>query len=229
MRALSENSVGKVRERRGFSLIELLVVIGIIAILLGIALPSLGGAIASARLARTSATVKQNAALLHMYAADHREAFPMTAPLTDQAAHTWYRALMGSYITSPSEVDPVGVRNFGKVLILMSKCMVSDPALMRPGFTRPPDQTPSVLVRHYQVTYPDRKGVLANMWLDPTPSSPVAFCCAGPLIVVPVAMTEGSVMTGTRREFIGGNPAVVVDEIGIPVYSTWGGFLARDR
>ena len=56
------------------------------------------------------------------------------------------------------------------------------------------------------------------------------FCCSGgDLVPVPAAMADGSAEVGALRDFRGGDPVLVQDDIGIPVFSTWGGYRARDH
>ncbi len=85
------------RKSAGFSLIELLVVIIIITILIGILLPAIGRARASARQARGLSNVRQWVLAFTMYADDHRGRFPTEGQsgggidMDDERA--WFNAL----------------------------------------------------------------------------------------------------------------------------------------
>lgn len=69
--------------RRAFTLVELLVVIGIIAILVGILLPAMGRAREQAKRTVCASQLQQLAALWHMYANDYKGAFPYFPPIPE--------------------------------------------------------------------------------------------------------------------------------------------------
>lgn len=68
-------------EKRAFTLIELLVVISVIALLIGIVLPSLGGARESSRRAKCLANLRSIGQGFAMYLKDSKERFPLVRPL----------------------------------------------------------------------------------------------------------------------------------------------------
>ena len=81
---------GRARARSAFTLIELLVVIGIIAILIGILLPSLGAARREARAIKCGAHMKSIAAAVQVYATDYRHYPPAYVYGAAQTGGEWF-------------------------------------------------------------------------------------------------------------------------------------------
>lgn len=217
-------------QRKAFTLIECVLVFGVVLLLISLALPSFGRAKQRAEVLKKTMVVQQNALAIAMYVGEYREFFPRALPNAQQAALYWYRPMVKSgYFSTEEASDPVGFGRFGFSTISMSQCMVFDPKYMRMGFTVSVGAAKSTWVRMSQVSYPAHKGIMLEMTREWRSENPIGFCCAGPLLTVPVAFVDGSVTTGNRLTFGQNQEPVVIDGIGLPVFSSWGGYLAIDR
>jgi prepilin-type N-terminal cleavage/methylation domain-containing protein len=77
------------RPRTAFTLVELLVVMGILTVLVGIMLPAIGQARMSARNLQCKNNLRQIALGFHLYAEAHRDRFPTDLP-DDPDDEPWY-------------------------------------------------------------------------------------------------------------------------------------------
>jgi prepilin-type N-terminal cleavage/methylation domain-containing protein len=107
----------RVNSQRGFSLIELLVVIAIIAVLASLAAAALPRAKVSAQRAKCASNLRQIGAAVHLYAADHHSQFPRTRHVAG-AEEAWIFAL-GPYLDEMDEVrispaDPKGAERLAR-------------------------------------------------------------------------------------------------------------------
>lgn len=159
---------------RAFTLIELIVAIGIIAMLIGVATPVFSGIRLSSIENKSLANMRSHSNVLQVYALDHREVFPfVTHPDADftvlrgggetvqtgffGANEFWFIALTDSYYDSSLDPDLFTYPGVGGNIYLYSSAMFTSPDFWnirtRNSATR--DQWRSVRVG--QVRYPSSK------------------------------------------------------------------------
>lgn len=220
----------------GFSLIELVVVVGALSILASLMLPMLGKSVAQARLVAGLAQIQQNVAAIQAYTMQSRDIYPIAHANAHGCMSRWEECLVAAGLVPTIEsTDAVGYRTVGWNRIVLSLSMLADADRMILGRTLAPNQLASSPVGVHQVTYPSQKGLMVQRcYTCPLAqwhriSSTWYFCCGTPPITAPVAMADLSLMAADRTQFIGGEDPVVIDDVGAPVSSTWGGYRARDR
>ncbi|HRQ72283.1 MAG TPA: prepilin-type N-terminal cleavage/methylation domain-containing protein [Phycisphaerales bacterium] len=146
-------------KRRAFTLIELLVVIAIIALLIGILLPALGKARASARQLKDSTQIRGVLQAMVIFAQNNRDEYPLASrldknnatvpagadPVTkDVTRHLFSVLIFNGFIPteiliSPAEVNG-DIRQFqGYQFDQPEKAQVKEQALWDPGFRATPE------------------------------------------------------------------------------------------
>lgn len=215
---------------RGFSLPELMVVLGVIAILFSLLVPTLGGARREARLTRLGAEIQQIAMAVNMYCDASREAYPLNDP-----GSTW-ESFVGYWrpLRLVGLLDDAGAA-LAEDRSALSVAMVYDPEWMVYGQTRPeaPWDHPPKRIYRRQLVYPALKGLLGPSLLDRNIGAEFdptkAWCCVPGMPSAFVAMADGSAIRGTWQEFLPDGEFLSVDLVGYPVFTTWGGVRGRDR
>jgi prepilin-type N-terminal cleavage/methylation domain-containing protein len=113
--------------RGGFTLVELLVVIGIIALLISILLPVLGRARDQANRVACLSNIRQIGMGFRMYAGDNKDWCPFSAPLDlpndlpEEYIH-WRGGIKGAGITSSSIAKYLGGENSPETLEKIFRC-----------------------------------------------------------------------------------------------------------
>ncbi|MDX2119244.1 MAG: prepilin-type N-terminal cleavage/methylation domain-containing protein [Planctomycetota bacterium] len=223
----------------GFSLVEVLVSIGVMAILLGLLLPVLGRVRGYVEDLRGKTAVREGAILLHAYAGDHRDEFPLWKQESmGDSTNYWYVPLVKQgYLKTAKELDPVAVKHRGYVPILMTAAGIVAPNHMSPGQTLPLHLTPLAAQKFSDIRYPSDKGILNKLRNSRPPVPPpnqtadndIAWCCATTIMPSSIAMADTSVAFGKWPDFSPDGTIVYENWVGQPVFSTWFGTLGRDR
>ncbi|MCW5775239.1 MAG: type II secretion system protein [Phycisphaeraceae bacterium] len=177
------------RRAAGFSLLEVLVVIAVIAILVSLSLPAMREARISARTTRSLSTSKMILLALNMYGSDNNQRFPFFAtpgdpngpkillnqnlPVSYLRGQSWYYAtlLVPNYVDSRSAIEQEGVEERLASLKFPPDVVRSDHFLTYTAFAAPNywvgDRAPTepALFRAMQwdeLRFTSRKGILLD-------------------------------------------------------------------
>ncbi|HRJ48898.1 MAG: type II secretion system protein [Phycisphaeraceae bacterium] len=215
--------------RRGFTIAEVLVSIGVIAILFAVFLPSLRGAWGSARSLRSLALVRSSLALVHAYAEHHQEIYPIASAGLNESMLAWQRPLVRlGYLPSEESADPEGFAAVGGNRVCLSGALLHPPELMVPDATVPIPYAKSSPIRLSGVVFPSSKGAMVQ-WLGVENGEHV-FWTWEPWNppARPVAMADGSVVTARCTDYALDHE-FFENWVGNPVISTWQGCRGLDR
>lgn len=212
----------------GFTIIELMVVIGIITILIGLMTPTIAGARHSAKLTRWTATIRQNGVLIRMYTDASREVFPIANTNAHWNMNDWYRALIDAGLAqSARDFDPNDHKPGWTPNYLMNRALCDAWSDMQPGLTEPVEATVSDPVREPEVLFPDRLGIMVRYTL-PDPEHGHGWCCARP-VTGPVLFGDHSAALAEWTDFVEASELVLENYVGGPCMTTWYGARGRDR
>ncbi len=104
-------------KRRGFTLVEMLVVIAIIGMLMSLLMPAVGRVRESARRAACKSNLREIGLAMHMYAADSEESFPNAARVSPSTA-TAFAALPPDG-ASPGGINQANLLGFASLRMLV--------------------------------------------------------------------------------------------------------------
>lgn len=222
--------------RRGFSIIELIVVIGVVMVLLGIFLPALRGARQSARQTKSLSQVRQMATFVSMYCDTHDDVYPVAderfwfvpaTPLGEppyEPGRWWaYPFIDLGYFTVEDAHDQDHLDAANRQL---SIAMCYDPTKMRPDTIEPYEIRVTSAIKQSSVRYPSGKGMIWTPLVQRNPDR--YWCCIPGDPPGPVAFADTSAESIAWQDFDAPDPAPLLG-IGQVVQSTWFGIYGKDR
>lgn len=223
--------------RRAFSIIELVVVIGVIMVLLGIFLPTLSGTKQAAHDLKQSAQLRQLMVAVSLYCDAWKDVFPMsdtkpwsapgyidtTQPI--EFGKPWWTALVNSNIITEQEAfdnQPYNIHNTA-----YSMTLGYSPQILTPTTIIPWELRTLSPIRQYDVRYPSDKGAAHVIKTDFADRfSP--WCCLSEAPPGSVSFLDGSVSVMRWTDFPEPSPAPILD-IGNLINTTWHGVRGKDR
>jgi type II secretory pathway pseudopilin PulG len=229
-RSLGTHSSGPPLRGRGFTIIELIVTIGVIMILIGLSLPALSKSIHRAKDTRSMAAIRQCAIFFQWYAEANKEYYPIPDP--DRLGGRWLYwpdvMARAGLVETAREVDPDGFKRSGHTNFLQSSTTMVHWSRFEPDATQPLQETPVTWIRTTDVSFPGLKGFLRPIRAQDDRIE-TTWCCVTGSPKGPVAWCDQSVSEEYWMDLL--TPDMPMDDhgFGSPVNSTWHGVKGRDR
>lgn len=220
--------------RRAFSIIELIVVLGIIMILIGLVMPAVGAARGSATNLDRASSLRQIGLAGELYCSDWDDAYAVADVYVDI-----YPDYLNDRIDDitlgrawPNALIDAGVIDSGTLVTLLdatplnwSATMYVSPRLLRPDQIIPWEDLRTSSVRRSSARSPSRKGLLATSQVY-RGSDEVIWALAQ-TVPAPIFAADGAIHQLTYRQLATPSPAPVLD-YGVPITTTWHGIAGLD-
>jgi hypothetical protein len=223
---------------KGFTLLEVLVMVATVALLLSLTLPMLARSRDQARQTADTAVVRNSATVTLVYANDFKEAFPFFGTSPFDIVKWWYECLLYTgHIQTRQQIDPLckDPPEWTITRFQFTMCTSINARFMQRGDPLVSHDRNFESQRLGSVAFPSQKGMIVRGWTgrnifddSPDASALVDMGSFWGMTPCPLAAFDGSATLRRRAQLLGGNPEIVRNSIGRPFYSTWGGLGGID-
>lgn len=214
--------------RAGFSLIELVVVIGIVMILIGLMMPALGSAREQAVRTRNLAAIRGALVFLNLYTDANQDHYPVGWTDPVNASLLWYVPLRDAGTIDAWQDIGILNRDQDRSLIALTQTAFIDPGVFEPGAGADLHSASTVNQRATSVRFPAEKGILWQYRSEDSRAPDALWCCLPAAPRLPVAFADGSAVICSYKQFAVDPPPSFWLHVGSPVISTWYGLAGRD-
>lgn len=217
--------------KAGFSLLEVLIAMGVIAVLISLLLPATHRSISKAKSLTALQVISQNSALILAYQNDYREVFPISnraiRPIFVGTDY-FYALKQAGLISSIHDVDP-WFADRKEASTIMAPVLAMDWNLTIPGNTIPVNDVSIFPVRLSDVAYPSNKGQIVREYAQGERGDEGWWCCYDNAPRTQVSFCDGSVGEYKWQELLPNGTYYKENGIGGPVLTTWYGCKGIDR
>jgi prepilin-type N-terminal cleavage/methylation domain-containing protein len=210
----------------GFTLVELLVVVSIIAVLIGLTITVLGKARAAGKEARDLSQVRGIIQTIGMYANSQGDFYPVAEANPFLNWVRWGDAMKAAGLFENAAKDSMIGNSLPRDAV-MNAAVCYTPGMMTVGGTVDPLEAKSVGVRHSQVAHPSALGLVTDSYIEE--HAPPGWWCGAFELRGPIGFCDGSGEIGVWTSYLPTGVFQVIDQVGYPALSTWGAYLGRDR
>ncbi|MFO0859802.1 MAG: type II secretion system protein [Phycisphaerales bacterium] len=208
---------------KGFSLIELVVSLGVLAILIGLVLPALGGARRRGRMATEVVHVRTLMQLVVQYAATYQDYFPTCGNGPGAASASFPRPLrLAGLLVREDDA----ISRTGQVWQLTATAYI-DPLVIRPGVVPASDAVVMSPRKFADVLFPSAKGVFSPV-RRMNEAIEMSWCC-GNAPAGACAFADGSADEYRWSDFSTAEGLQIEMWAGVPIFTTWDGVRGKDK
>lgn len=215
---------------RGFTLIEVVMVIGVVMVLIALITPTIGRTMETARDARRAAALSGGVKIISMYAGQFKDVAPIAVNGAEENRWRWAQAVIDAGLADGwKDLDPEFTDHEQIVRHFLNRAFFDRVEDMTPGQTEPETWAQCDAVRLASVQFPDRLVQLAQSWKA---TSNMPWCCFTHVRTypAPVAFADGHVETGFWTDFIPPESDLYVENnVGWPSFSTWYSYRGRSK